>query len=531
MSISMRDCLKLSSFQNCEILSGETELDNRVCNISVLEIANKDQADNVACKISSDEIYLSSFEKISEDIETQCKIIEHLSEKNNVGLVLICKGMLFNELHPYVVSRARELTLPLIVIPAEKNNFQYCHIINQVFTLIIEKQNNRNKTYRQIAAILSKVPEKKRNFSELLGLISENKQVNLILADVYGLSAIQSFCSGSDSPDLFYVINMFNREDKNISENMITAEFEKRKRNFFHVKLSSHKLRHYSLYIEDETRKLNFNDTREIAELIQMFSEIWNLSEDEISSQSIINALYEGNNANLKTFSQRYHFNIDKPGQLFLIHINYENSDNYNTVQEKIKLQKRIKEAAENTKEYIFFNAYGEYLILFMREFRSETDAGNFITSVLTITGECKCSITKLHIPLCEVKEILNLYDGISDDMEKILPDKKLYTLPDLLFTSNCKLLSEGKGVDKIIIDSILKKIFSLSDSDDLLTTLCTFYLDTDCHINDTANLLYIHRQTVRYRLRKVQELLQETTYSQNNTFMKLLMGYYRLIN
>ena len=43
--------------------------------------------------------------------------------------------------------------------------------------------------------------------------------------------------------------------------------------------------------------------------------------------------------------------------------------------------------------------------------------------------------------------------------------------------------------------------------SGELLHTLAVYYLDADCEVKKTAKLLFVHRNTIQYRLSKIQAI------------------------
>lgn len=531
MSINMKDCLQLPSFQGSEVISGESALNHPVNNISVLEITNEAQLQYVKDNLNSFEIYLTSFSGIAYNVQAQCELIEDLANTGNVSLVLYYVGTVVEELHPDVIATARVLNLPLILMPEGRIDLQYSDPIHEVSDLLLEAQNRQDEEYKNLAVMLSKVPESSRNFDMLLKTISELKKVNLLLSDVSYLNTLQSSYFTSKPIDYCTIIDIFNQTYADNNDHMLESEFEGNKINIFRIKLESHKFRYYYLYILDSSNNITLSEAKQMAELVQLFSEIWNLSEDEISSQSILNALDENNIEKLKALSKRYDLSLDKTGTLYLININLSDSDHYNTVKERIELKESIKSIVNKSHHYIFFNTYGKYFVLYMREVHDELTRAEFMSSLLKVLDGCKASITQVNASLKEVRGILPLYDCYFNDMEKIFPKQTVYALTDIFFASTCRRILELNGPDKTIFDSLLQKIKSHADADDLLDTLSAFYLDTDCQINLTAEQLYIHRNTVKYRLKKAETFLQiPSGHAKNASFIKVLMGYYRLL-
>ena len=91
--------------------------------------------------------------------------------------------------------------------------------------------------------------------------------------------------------------------------------------------------------------------------------------------------------------------------------------------------------------------------------------------------------------------------------------------------------LLENNGIETISADLLEEgALEKLPDAESLLRTLTFYYLDADCRIAETAQAMYLHRNTVKYRLNKVHNLLQVRLGNPADLhFMQRLSGYYRL--
>ena len=532
MGISMVDCLSLPSFQGAEVISGEDRLSHGVNNISVLEILNEEQIDYLKESLNGFEIYLTSFSGISDNIQAQCEVIELLANKGNVSLVIYYLGSVVKDLHPDVISTARQLGLPLVIMPAGRLDLKYRDAIQEVSSLLLEEQLRKEESYKDLAVLLSKIPESNRSFAKLLKTISDLKMVNLLLSDVSYLNTMQSSYINAKPFDYCTIIDIFSKNCSDNSDHMVVSEFEGHKINIFRIRLKSHSFRYFYLYIIDDSESLTLDDARQITEIVELFSEVWNLSKEEISSQSILTALDDNNIERLRAISKRYDLNLEKPGTLFLIHPNIAENPAYNTVSARLQLRENISQIVKDSQPYVLFNTYGKYFVLFIKEDLDESLDTELFEAMSDALKSCNSSITEIHASLKDIRGILPLYDAYFTDMEKILPKQKRYTLSDIFFACSCRRVIEINGPDKTILDSVLSKVDNLPDAQDLLDTLSTFYLDTDCEINLTADILYIHRNTVKYRLKKAYTILQLTTYhTKSSSFMQLLLGYYRLLH
>lgn len=76
MSITVRDCLKLPSLRNAEVLAGHAGLDQYVSTVSVLEYAKTFAMANPL--FLGNEIILTAFISIKDDVDAQCEAIRRL---------------------------------------------------------------------------------------------------------------------------------------------------------------------------------------------------------------------------------------------------------------------------------------------------------------------------------------------------------------------------------------------------------------------------------------------------------------------
>lgn len=532
MSVSMVDCLHLPSFQGAEIISGEEQLGHAVNDISVLEIPNEQQLQYLDDTINDFEVCLTSFSGIADNVEAQCEVIRALADKGNVSLVLFYVGTVVKELHQKVIETAKSLSVPLIMMSPDRPELSYRECVQEIWGLLEEETKRREESYKDIAVLLSKIPENHRSFAKLLKTISDLKMVSLLLSDVSFLNTMQSSYHDAAPVDYCTIIDVFSKSYTDNKDHMIVSEQEGRKLNIFRIKLKTHRFRYYYLYIIDSSESMTLNDARLLAELVELFSEVWGLSEEEVSSQSILNALDENNVERLKTLCKKYDLNVEKPGTLFLIHLNVAENPEYNTVNARIELKDKFSRIAKESQHYVLFNTYGKYFVMFIRDILEDAADAEFFESISEALSGCKSSITQIHASLREIRGILPMYDSYFKDMEKVLPKQEFYTLSDIFFACSCRRIVEMNGPDKLVMDSVLEKFKNLADADDLLDTLSTYYLDTDCQVNLTAEHLYIHRNTVKYRLKKAHTLLQiATAHTKSNSFMQMLLGYYRLQN
>ncbi|MEG1432470.1 PucR family transcriptional regulator [Eubacterium sp.] len=90
----------------------------------------------------------------------------------------------------------------------------------------------------------------------------------------------------------------------------------------------------------------------------------------------------------------------------------------------------------------------------------------------------------------------------------RVFPRKSVFTGGDLTFVQNlCQTAKAGESQ----VSQLLTVLLPLEDhreSGILLSTLTTYLLDEDSRIPSTASALFVHPNTIKYRLRKIEGLL-----------------------
>ena len=94
------------------------------------------------------------------------------------------------------------------------------------------------------------------------------------------------------------------------------------------------------------------------------------------------------------------------------------------------------------------------------------------------------------------------------EDAKRIFPHKRIFLQGELeLAASSRKRISEGEAaaIRRILPLSVLQ---SDEEYQGLLYTACVYLLDCDSSVTRTAQMLFLHKNTIKYRLQRVSDLL-----------------------
>ena len=143
----------------------------------------------------------------------------------------------------------------------------------------------------------------------------------------------------------------------------------------------------------------------------------------------------------------------------------------------------------------------GSYAVLFMADddARLLADALPFITSL----SDC---VSAISLPFDSVDDIPRQYGlvmyTLSRNQGKKVSDAKAEALSYL-----SREMRDSMCVTSLLHPALAKIAeYDRSNRSDLLNTL-RVYLENDCNAQHSANLLYLHRNSLQYRVRRIQEI------------------------
>lgn len=136
MSITVKDCLNLPALSTARLVAGHQGLDNIVTTISVIEF--DDYEDDF---FVPNEIVITSFYSVKDDVSEQCRILEHSKSSGDVAVVLFYSDIVMRGIDSRLLDTANRIGLPLIVLPEDNIKLKYSDVISEVMeAVVLDKQ-------------------------------------------------------------------------------------------------------------------------------------------------------------------------------------------------------------------------------------------------------------------------------------------------------------------------------------------------------------------------------------------------------
>lgn len=184
MGVTVRDCLKLPSLRNAEILAGHAGLDQFVSTVSVLEYAKTVAMESPL--FLGNEIILTAFISVKDDVDAQCDAIRRLHAVGEAALVLYYVNYFLGGVDQKLIAVADELGFPLIVMPRDDYTLRYSDVITEVLMQIFLDHQRDTRFAAQMLRQISMMQEQRRSVNGILRLLSDRCQYTFLLADEDG---------------------------------------------------------------------------------------------------------------------------------------------------------------------------------------------------------------------------------------------------------------------------------------------------------------------------------------------------------
>jgi purine catabolism regulator len=176
MTITIREALELSPLQESQVLTGEVGLDREICAVTVMD------APDVVNWLTGNEFVITSGYSVKDNPLSLETLVKDLAKINAAGLGIKLRRFI-DEIPPSIIALSVSLELPIIVIPFE---VPWVDIINAIHQEIMHRQSQLilqgEKIYRKFSMSLLE----KGGFAEISQVLYDLIDSPVLIMDYQG---------------------------------------------------------------------------------------------------------------------------------------------------------------------------------------------------------------------------------------------------------------------------------------------------------------------------------------------------------
>ena len=490
MKTTLKDLFEREIFESYEILTAKEHLNRSFESVSILETPDFENY------IIERSLILTTFYPVKTDVETFKHLLFALNKKETAGILIKMKRYI-DIIPEEILKLSDQLNIPIVALNYDAN-------LSLLFNNILSELQTQDYTNYSFDA----------NYSLFLKQVYDNPSTKTLMSIVDKIPDLELLIQNSDNKTTYYsneiMLNYFNQSKttKNLFQRIGDALY-------------------YSedvIYDDKPIYRFVFMAKNEKRHILHNYIEIFKLMIIVIHQKKVENILKQNQfllnfvsnlssnytNTQLIEATKRYKWNVIFPVTLILFSIkeNHKNMINPNMV-EYIRTV-IINKFHLNSEElrYTLLNDQLLFIINTIETISMHETMQNVYDTLKIKYKESQFRITYSNL-IHDAANISKTYFQLSEAMIHI-ENKNLGI--HLYTEDNIKLLNLLKNIDygnlKEYVYSILKPLveYEQKNSTPLIDTL---YKHIECKFNakDTAEKLFIHYNTVRYRLDVIEQL------------------------
>ncbi|WP_312095981.1 PucR family transcriptional regulator [Niallia sp.] len=507
MSIKLEELLKLPSLREAKVVAGEEGLSKLVSSISVLEYTEVDSLKEDL--FNNDEFYgseivISALIMIRDDVEAQCRTIEHLHKVGEIGLILYYVGVFLPKIDDKVIQLADRLGFTLIVMPEKEMSLRYSEVIYEVIEAIVKNDLASTSFVSEMVEQISGVPLQQRNMDTVLKILADRTRSSLVLANKNNQVIHAVTWPRTSTMDIFRTVEQYREM---VIDSVHREERDALQPLFISKKLIAQEgIASMNLYMIKEKDPFVRDTAVQLAEVVQVFINLWGKHYDEISTAELMKAIMNDESVKMRRLANILNIDVSAIHMMWLVEVD--------RALEAEKNLLKVKEFVRQNFHVSLVDFYHQTLVILLDNSVIQEDSFQSANRLLDWLREDEESFT---ITICQnmnnTTDVQQAYLTCSEytKMAKIIyPYKKILTLQEINFAAECFYLMNG---GELAIEKALQPLSPIMDhatqAEELLSTLTVYLLEGNNRFQETADILYLHKNTIKYRIQRIAEILK----------------------
>lgn len=497
MSVTISDILKLPSMHHAEVIAGEGGLNRILSSVSVLETVNPELIDSRVNKdndIGGSEIVITSFINTLDDEEVQYKNVCQLAASGEAGLIIYYLGVFLKEVSQRIIDFANENDFVIIAMPRNQANLRYSDAISDIMGAIINDRDHNESLVVTLLDIIARLPINKRNAHTMIKLLSERLHSTVVLMDELFDVIYEAAWPGEYTGVSSHIAKERIPKEGSCICGITEDSEEYIQRKSIQTETGRAELLFITLGFPLEEAVINSS-----AEVLRISLNIWNDNNHDSAIAELVKAILNDEPLKMRSLAALFHIDIESINAMWI----------FKHAELDVEKAKALSEYTRIYCKTSFADMYKENIVLFTSSFNTHQD----ITAVYDFAKEilpanfASVLFTNLN-STSEVQSSFLLYEKETEDILKVLPKRTYYLGSDLIFIKECRNIVETGEENIKNILSVFTPISRMRNTTDMIETLSTFLLDANQNISETACQMFVHKNTIKYRIKTISDCL-----------------------
>lgn len=504
MSVTVSDLLKLPSLRQAHVLGGAGGLKKVVSSISVLESTDPGVLVNEVFphdKYSGSEIVITGFLNCINDIDRQCSNLLRLIEGGEVGLVLYYVGVYLPKVDQRLIDIANANDFVLICMPEGQRHLRYSDLITDVMECIYRDRSASSSLVSDILARISSAPHHQQTVGTALQMLCAELGCSVVLSTHEGnILNLSTWPSGIEDTIREGIEGCLPVPSETVCMPcpfLSDAEMSC-------IPIWSDLAQPLLLTLIKVGAPLSPHLLEQAVDTVRICINIWGKQHGAVAIHELLRAILQDEPLKMRRLAEIFHVDVASLHELWMLC-----GADANKVASRMEYDLSLAKQCADTVVGAIFEGQP---VMCLSTPHSLREAENVMKELLSNALKdspnavvVRCSGLS-NTTSCRRAYLLTL-ENLAD-AKRIFPHKKLFLQGELELAAACrKRISEGEAaaLQRILPLGVLQ---SEQDYQDLLYTACVYLLDCDSSTTKTAKMLFLHKNTIKYRLQRISDLL-----------------------
>ncbi len=173
MAITVRDALQIGELVRAKVLAGSNGLDNEIRFVDIIDVPD------AAIWFRRDSLLSTTFYALKDNIDAQLQVLDDIKACGGSGLIIFSPERYISQIDERLMRKADELNLPLLQMP----DCSYIDVIVPVMSEILDKQVKALEYAQNVHSMMTNMVLKGKDLQELLSSLSILLKKPVLLAD------------------------------------------------------------------------------------------------------------------------------------------------------------------------------------------------------------------------------------------------------------------------------------------------------------------------------------------------------------
>lgn len=502
MSVTVADILKLPSLRQAKVLGGQNGLNKAVSSISVLESVNPDvlvQDVFPQDEYSGGEIVITGFLNCIDDVDLQCANLMRLIEGGEVGLVLYYVGCYLPQVDQRLIDIANAHDFVLICMPEGQRHLRYSDLICDVTESIYRDRASKVSMVSDILARISAAPHHQQTVGTALQMLSAELSCSVALCThEHKILNLSTWPSGMEAT----VRRGLEENPLPTKESSIPCPFIPDAR-MNQLEIWPDGALPFYLILIKEGIPLSQPLVNQAVDVTRICINIWGRQHGTVAIHELIRAILQDEPLKMRRLADIFHVDVASLHEIWVL-CGLRDASEIHIGQ--------ILDLASQCAQVAIAAVYEGNLVMSLSTPYSLRETEQAMDEILrqVLPDNPNATLVRCsglsNTTNCREAYLLILEN--LEDAKRIFPHKQIFLQGELeLAAKSRKRISEGEAAT-LHRTMQLSTLQSDREYPELLNTVCTYLLDCDSSVTRTAQMLFLHKNTIKYRLQRVSDLL-----------------------